>query len=78
MQPAQIANQLLQKNGTGIIPRTLSLNLEPSLLSKKNTNVNIAELSEKIIVCVDDNFVNLNSIKLMLEMIGFRGQVKCF
>lgn len=24
-----------------------------------------------IIICVDDNFVNLNSIRLMLEMMGY-------
>lgn len=35
-------------------------------------------LKDKIIVCVDSSFVNLTSLGLMLEMAGFRGEVKNF
>lgn len=27
---------------------------------------------------MDDNFVNLSSIRLMLEMMGYEGKIKCF
>lgn len=32
----------------------------------------------RAIVCVDDNFVNLNSLKIMLGMMGYTGIVKTF
>ena len=37
-----------------------------------------ATMTECIIICVDDNFVNLNSIRLMVEMMGYEGKIKCF
>lgn len=30
------------------------------------------------IVCVDNSFVNLTSIRLMLEMTGYKGDIECF
>ena len=32
----------------------------------------------KTIICVDDNFVNLSSFRLQLEMMGFKGDIRCF
>ena len=32
----------------------------------------------RTIICVDDNFVNLNSIRLQLETMGFQGDIRCF
>ena len=33
---------------------------------------------KKTILCVDDNFVNLSSFRLQLEMMGFKGDIRCF
>ena len=33
---------------------------------------------KSVIVCVDDNFVNLNSLMLMLGMTNYEGHTKCF
>ena len=33
---------------------------------------------DRTIICVDDNFVNLNSIRLQLETMGFLGDIRCF
>ena len=30
------------------------------------------------IVCVDSNFINLTSIRLMLEMTSYEGEIECF
>jgi len=35
-------------------------------------------VSNAMIVCVDDNMMNLYSLKLMLQLVGFVGEVKCF
>ena len=34
--------------------------------------------TKRMIVCVDDNKTNLNSLKIMLNMAGYTGTVKCF
>ena len=37
-----------------------------------------AAAGSNTIVCVDNNFVNLTSIRLMLEMIGYKGDIQSF
>ena len=41
------------------------------LLAKSKDSDGESAGAGKTIMCVDDNFVNLNSIRLMLEMMGF-------
>ena len=30
---------------------------------------------KRVIICVDDNFLNLNSFKIMLGMLGYKGEI---
>ena len=34
--------------------------------------------NKRVIVCIDENYTNLNSLRIMLNMVGYTGAVKCF
>ena len=33
------------------------------------------EPRKRVIICVDDSFLNLNSFKIMLGMLGYKGKI---
>lgn len=54
--------------------------LLPKLINNEGAGTEEADFLktvDKTIVCVDDNFVNLSSFKMQLEMMGFQGEIQC-
>lgn len=49
-----------------------------SVFDEIDHQAEVVDYSQKLIVCVDNSFVNLTSVSLMLEMTGYQGEVKCF
>lgn len=53
----------------------LGVSSQVSVLDELDNNLADRRFKRKIIVCVDNSFVNLTSLGLMLEMSGFQGEV---